>query len=236
MRLLLFDIDGTLLISRGAGRRAVKLALEQIYGTVGAIDHYDLGGKTDQRIVFDVLEAAGFARERVKERLDDFFETYARGLVDEIGDGQNVVTLPGVAALVQRLGETSDVLLGLLTGNIEEGARIKLGPTGLWPSFSVGAFGSDDVDRRRLPSLAARRAHAVAGYPFRPDEVVVIGDTPLDIDCARAFGAVAVAVATGNHTRTQLLEHEPDLLFDDFSDVDRVAAALVSARHARPGA
>lgn len=236
MRLLLFDVDGTLLSARGAGRRAVKAALERIYGTGGAIDHYDLQGKTDQRIVFDVLEAAGFARERVRERLDDFFEAYARGLAAEIGEGQNVVTLPGVASLVRQLDETSGVLLGLLTGNIEEGARIKLGPTGLWPHFSIGAFGSDDVDRRRLPSLAARRAHALAGYPFRPDEVVVIGDTPLDIDCARAFGAVAVAVATGFHTRAELLGHEPDLVFDDFSDVDRAAAALLSARPARPAA
>ena len=236
MRLLLFDVDGTLLSARGAGRRAVKVALERIYGTAGAIDAYDLRGKTDQRIVFDVLEAAGVTRQRVKERLDDFFEAYARGLVEEIGEGENIVTLPGVAALVRQLGETSGVLLGLLTGNIEEGARIKLGPTGLWPHFSVGAFGSDDADRRRLPSLATRRAHARVGYPFRPDEVVVIGDTPLDIDCARAFGAVAVAVATGFHTRAELLGHEPDLVFDDFSDVDRAAVALLSARPTRPAA
>jgi phosphoglycolate phosphatase len=230
VRLLLFDVDGTLLSARGAGRRAVKVALERIYGTAGGIDEYDLRGKTDQRIVFEVMGAAGVARERVKERLDEFFEAYARGLVEEIGEGRNVMTLPGVTSLIRQLAETRDALLGLLTGNIEEGARIKLGPTGLWPHFSIGAFGSDDADRRRLPSLAARRAQALVGYPFRPDEVVVIGDTPLDIDCARAFGAVAVAVATGYHTRAELLGHGPDLLFDDFSDVDQVAAALLSAR------
>ena len=230
MRLLLFDVDGTLLSARGAGRRAAKAALERIFGTAGAIDDYDLSGKTDRRIVFDVMEAAGVARERVTERLDDFFEAYARGLVEEIGEGRNVVTLPGVASLVRQLGARREAVLGLLTGNIEAGARIKLGPTGLWPHFSVGAFGSDDADRRRLPSLAARRAQAVVGYPFRPDEVVVIGDTPLDIDCARAFGAVAVAVATGYHTRTDLSGHEPDLLLDDFSDVERAAAALLSTR------
>ncbi len=233
MRLLLFDVDGTLLSARGAGRRAVKTALELVYGTGGAIDGYDLRGKTDQRIVFDVMESAGLSREAVKERLDDFFEAYARGLVEEIGDGRNVATLPGVASLIRRLGETQGALLGLLTGNIEEGARIKLAPTGLWSYFQIGAFGSDDADRRRLPSLAARRAHAFVGYPFRPEEVLVIGDTPLDIDCARAFGAVAVAVATGYHTRAELLKHGPDLLFDDFSDVDRAAAALLSAQPTR---
>src|SRR5215813_8538579 len=125
MRLLLFDIDGTLLHSRGAGRRAVKAALERVYGTVGTIDRYDLGGKTDQRIVFDVLEAAGFSREAVRERLDEFFEAYALGLDEEIGDGRNVATLPGVASLIERLHGTEGTLLGLLTGNIEAGARIK---------------------------------------------------------------------------------------------------------------
>jgi len=234
VRLLLFDIDGTLLHARGAGRRAVKAALERVYGTVGAIDRYDLGGKTDQRIVFDVLEAAGLTREAVRERLDDFFEDYARGLVEEIGDGRNVVTLPGVLALIERLHGTQNALLGLLTGNIEEGARIKLTPPGLWSYFSVGAYGSDDVDRRRLPSLAARRAHALVGYEFRPDEVLVIGDTPLDIDCARAFGAVAVAVATGQHSRADLLTHGPDLLFDDLSDVEGVVDALLSVAPTNP--
>jgi phosphoglycolate phosphatase len=227
MRLLLFDIDGTLLSSRGAGRRAVKAALECVYGTCGGIDQYDLRGKTDQRILFDVMEAAGLPREVVKERLDDFFEAYARGLVDEIGDGRHVVTLPGVADLIPRLDKADEVLLGLLTGNIEEGARIKLAPTGLWPYFAIGAFGSDDADRRRLPSLAARRAHAFTGYPFRPEEVVVIGDTPLDIECARAFGAVAVAVATGFHSHAELMSEQPDLLFENLGDVEGVVAALL---------
>ena len=229
MRLLLFDVDGTLIRSRGAGRRAVRAALERVYGAVGGIDHYEMGGKTDQRIVFDVMEAHGLTREAVKARLDDFFETYARGLVEEIGDGQCITTLPGVAALVERLAAREGVVLGLVTGNIEEGARIKLEPPGLWRHFPIGAFGSDHMDRRLLPSLAARRAHALVGYPFRPDEVVVIGDTPLDIDCARAFGAVAVAVATGFHDREKLLAENPDVLFDDFSDVAAVAEALLSA-------
>jgi phosphoglycolate phosphatase-like HAD superfamily hydrolase len=228
VRLLLFDIDGTLLTARGAGRRAVKTALERVFGTSGAIERYDLRGKTDQRIVFDVMEAAGVDRETVKERLDDFFEAYARGLLEEIGDGRDVVTLPGVAELIRRLDQTDDVLLGLLTGNIEQGARIKLGPTGLWPYFPVGAFGSDHMDRRRLPSLAARRAHAQIGYPFRPHEVLVIGDTPLDIECARAFGAVAVSVATGNYSRDELMGEKPDLFFDDLGEFDRVAATLLS--------
>jgi len=227
MRLVLFDVDGTLITARGAGRRAIKRALERVFGTTGSLEGYDMSGKTDPRIVLEVMAGAGLEGEAVKERLDEFFEAYARTLTEEIGDGRDIVTMPGVADLVRLLATAADVVLGLLTGNIEEGARIKLGPTGLLPYFTLGAFGSDDPDRRRLPSLAARRAHALIGHPFRPGEVFVVGDTPHDIDCARAFGAVAVAVATGRFTGEQLLGERPDLLFEDFSDAARVAAALL---------
>lgn len=228
MKLVLFDIDGTLITSRGAGRRAMRTALERVFGAAGGIDKYDLGGRTDTRIVHDVMGALGWEPARVKERLDDFFEAYVAGLTSEIGDGRHVVTLPGVSAVVERLAESPDVVLGLVTGNIEEGARIKLLPTGLWPHFRVGAYGSDHMDRRRLPSLAARRAHALLGHGFAPPEVIVIGDTPHDIDCARAFGAVAIAVTTGQYTREQLLADRPDHLFDDLGDVEKVLEVVLS--------
>jgi phosphoglycolate phosphatase len=228
MRLVLFDIDGTILVARGAGRRALAIALKDVYGTAGDIDRYDFRGQTDPRIVFDVMEGAGLEREAVRERLDECFEAYARRLSAEIGDGGNVVTLPGIGDLVRRLHGDAEVLLGLLTGNIEAGARIKLGPTGLLPYFRLGAYGSDHVDRRQLPSLAARRAHALVGSPFAPDEVLVIGDTPRDIECARHFGAVAVAVATGQYTREALAAERPDLLFSNFADVEGALAKLLS--------
>ncbi len=227
MKLVLFDVDGTLITSRGAGRRAMRVAFERVFGTAGGIDQYDLRGRTDTRIVHDVMSAEGWEPARVKERLDDFFEVYVGGLTTEIGDGRNVITLPGVAAVVECLDRCADAVLGLVTGNIEEGARVKLLPTGLWPRFQVGAFGSDHIDRRRLPSLAARRAHALLGTAFSPRDVIVIGDTPHDIDCARAFGAVAVAVATGQYPGDQLLAESPDLFFEDLGDVDRVLAALL---------
>jgi phosphoglycolate phosphatase len=227
VRLLLFDIDGTLLIARGAGRRALALALRDVYGTPGNIDGYDLRGQTDPRIVFDLMEGAGLAREAVEARLDECFHVYAQALAAEIGDGSAVVTLPGIGDLVRRLHGDSRVVLGLLTGNIEAGARIKLGPTGLLPYFRLGAYGSDHHDRRELPSLAARRAHALAGTAFAPDQVVVIGDTPRDIECARHFGAVAVAVATGQYPRQALEAAQPDVLFDDFADVDGALGRLL---------
>lgn len=227
MKLVLFDIDGTLITSRGAGRRAMRSAFEHVFGTAGGIDTYDLRGRTDTRIVHDVMVAEGWDAARVRERLDDFFEAYLRGLVTEIGDGQGVVTLPGVAPLVEELARSSEAVLGLVTGNIEEGARLKLLPTGLWPSFRVGAYGSDHMDRRRLPSLAARRAHALLGREFPPAELVVIGDTPHDVDCARACGAVAVAVATGQYPREALLADRPDHFFEDLSDTERVLRAVL---------
>jgi phosphoglycolate phosphatase len=227
VKLVLFDIDGTLITSRGAGRRAMRAALERVFGAAGGIDQYNLAGRTDTRIVHDVMGALGWEPARVNERLDDFFEAYASGLVGEIGDGRHVVTLPGVTAVVERLAASPDVVLGLVTGNIEQGARIKLLPTGLWPHFRVGAYGSDHMDRRHLPSLATRRAHALMGYAFAPPEVVVIGDTPHDIDCARAFGAVAIAVTTGQYSRADLLADQPDFLFDDLGDVDKVLAAVL---------
>ena len=227
MKLVLFDIDGTLITSRGAGRRAMRTAFERIFGTAGGIDHYDLRGRTDTRIVHEVMAAAGWEAARIKERLDDFFEAYLGGLVAEIGEGQGVVALPGVVALVEALTASEDVVVGLVTGNIEEGARIKLLPTGLWPHFRVGAYGSDHMDRRHLPPLAARRAHALLGREFPPADLIVIGDTPHDVDCARACGAVAVAVATGQYPREALLADKPDHFFEDLSDTDRVLRALL---------
>ena len=227
MRLVLFDIDGTILTARGAGRRALAAALKEVYGTAGDIERYDLRGRTDPRIVFDLMQGAGLARPAVHERLHDCFEAYARGLAAELGDGSGVVTHPGIADLVRRLAGAPEALVGLLTGNIEAGARIKLEPTGLRPYFRLGAYGSDHIDRRQLPSLAARRAQALTGQSFQPEAVVVIGDTPHDIECARHFGAIAVAVATGLYTRESLEAEQPDLLFDDFSDVEAAFAKLL---------
>jgi phosphoglycolate phosphatase len=234
MRLLLFDVDGTLVTTDGAGRRALARALEMVFGTAGRLGDYDLRGKTDPRIVLDVLGAAGLSPVSVRDRLGDCFEAYARALAEEIGDGRRVHPLPGVAEVVERLEGRKDVVLGLVTGNIEEGARIKLIPTGLWPRFRTGAFGSDHADRRHLPGLATRRAHALTGYVFRPADVLVIGDTPWDIDCARAFGARAVAVATGNYPAEELATYDPDLLLHSFAEVERALAALLAESPPRP--
>ena len=228
MRLFLFDVDGTLLTARGAGRAALRRALERTYGTAGALDAYDLRGRTDPRIVWDVLTAAGIPGEAIEARIGDCFDAYVRELETILGDGSAVVLLPGIRELVGALSTRLDAIVGLLTGNIEAGARLKLRATGLLPHFRVGAYGSDDIDRRRLPAIARARAARLVGRDLDRECVTIIGDTPHDVDCARASGAVAVAVATGQYPEHELATCAPDLLFRDFSDVPRVLAVLTN--------
>jgi phosphoglycolate phosphatase len=230
VRLFLFDIDGTLVTARGAGRAAIGRALEKVYGATGPIGAYDFRGRTDPRIVVDLMQAAGVPDATIAERLGDCLATYVAELAAEIGDGSRVQVMPGIADVVRALARRDDALVGLLTGNIEGGARVKLAPTRLWDHFRVGAFGSDDIDRRKLPAVACGRARALVGREFPFDRVTIIGDTPLDVDCARACGAVAVAVATGYHGHDELAACAPDHLFIDFSDVGATLAALMSDR------
>ena len=226
MRLFLFDIDGTLVTARGAGRLALQEALRETYGTAGDIERYDFRGKTDPRIVFDLMQGAGLADDVIEAGMSACFDAYTIHLERQIGDGSRVIVLPGIADVVRALSIRDDALVGLLTGNIEAGARVKLRSTGLFPLFRVGAYGSDSMDRRRLPAIACERARQLAGRDFPFDRVTIIGDTPLDVDCARACGAVAVAVATGFHPHAELAACAPDLLFTDFSDVAATLAAL----------
>ncbi|MBI3031828.1 MAG: HAD family hydrolase [Candidatus Rokubacteria bacterium] len=233
MRLFLFDVDGTLVSARGAGRRAVGRALEAVYGATGPLATYDFRGKTDPQIIFDLMGTAGLSAVEIAEHLPRFYDRYVQDLRAEIGRAGGVKVMPGIAELVGLLGAQADAVLGLLTGNIEAGARIKLEATGLLPHFRLGAYGSDAADRARLPAVAARRAEALAGRPISPERVVIIGDTPLDIACARAFGARAVSVATGGHRVEELAAHAPDVLFADFADVGAVLAALLDGRPGR---
>src|SRR5574341_1217019 len=216
MRLFLFDVDGTLIYAHGAGRLALTRALEDTYGTAGPAVLFDSRGKTGPQIVLELMTAAGIPRAAVQARLGDCFQAYVRHLEALMTTGHPVDVMPGITQVVQTLSSRPDALVGLLTGNIERGARAKLMPTGLLPYFRVGAYGSDDADRRRLPAVARQRAEALVGCPFPFERLTIIGDTPLDVDCARSCGATAVAVATGQHPIDELAAAAPDLLFADF--------------------
>jgi phosphoglycolate phosphatase-like HAD superfamily hydrolase len=220
MRLILFDIDGTLIHAHGVGHRSFVRAMQSVFGTAGPHDTYDWRGKTDPWILRDLTRLAGVPEEVLDARLAECFDQYIYFLEALLANGHPVDVLPGIDHLVRALAAREDVLLGLLTGNVKPGAEAKLRSTGLLPFFRLGAYGSDDADRRRLPAIARARARSLTGVEIPFDDTIIIGDTPLDVDCARACGAVAVAVATGQHSLSELQAVEPDLMFQDFSDVE----------------
>ncbi len=226
-RLVLFDIDGTLLSAGGAGGRALRDALLEVYGETGPIGSYSMGGRTDPQIVRELLTAAGMAMDDIEPRLDGVWDAYLRNLPREIGRAQ-VRALPGVPALLDRVdaGGPSTVL-GLLTGNVVQGARLKGEAAGLaFGRFRVGAYGSDHGQRPELPAVAARRARELTGTEYAGKEIVIIGDTPFDIACGEHLGVRTIAVATGGHTAASLAACGPDYLFHDLSDVDAGWAAI----------
>ena len=220
MRLILFDIDGTLIYAHGAGHRSLVGAMQAVFGTSGPHEAYDWRGKTDPQIVSELMRSAGVSRESLEAHLNECFEVYVHSLETLLSNGHPVDVLPGIEPLVRGLAARTDILVGLLTGNVEPGALAKLRPTGLLPLFRLGAYGSDDANRRRLPAIARERARALTGLDIAFSDTLVIGDTPLDVDCARACGAKAVAVATGQHSVADLEASRPDLLFPNFADAE----------------
>ena len=218
--LILFDIDGTLVLTGRAGMRAMNRACEQIVGHANALNGVAVAGRTDWIILHDVMANHGLSLDDV--RLEQLRSLYITHLAEEIlraGEGVKDI-MPGVRELLDRLRGRSDIALGLLTGNFEDGARIKLEHFDLWKYFAVGAFGGDSADRNALVPVAVRRARerGIADVPV--SRVLVIGDTPHDVACAHAVGAVAVGVATGGYTVDQLRETRADYVFEDLRDTE----------------
>jgi phosphoglycolate phosphatase-like HAD superfamily hydrolase len=230
MKLVLFDIDGTLLNSDGAGRRAINRALVEAFGTSGPEQH-GFDGKTDPQIVSELMTLAGVAPAVVEARLDTVFARYVEFLRDEIArPGHAATAYPGVAALLDALEAMPDIVLGLLTGNVKPGAEVKLGAVGIAPPrFRVGAFGSDHAVRAELPAIAQARARALLVRDVPGRDMVVIGDTPADVTCGRGVGARSIAVATGRYSAAELGSHDPVAVFPDFRDTATVVRAIVDA-------
>ncbi len=206
MRLLLFDIDGTLLSAHGAGRRALERAVEAHYGLSGSLEEVPLDGKTDPLIVREALRAGGRSFDGLDRR---FLELYLGLLRDELDRCREFTVLEGVLDLMQRLGSNRGLLLGLATGNVEGGAWLKVRRAGLEGFFRYGGFGSDAEDRTEVIRAAVERGSRLAGEPVR--DFVVIGDTPRDIEHGRRAGARVVAVATGSYPLQDLQGYRPDL-------------------------
>lgn len=230
-RLLLFDIDGTLIDTEGAGlisfSEAFYLAFPEHRGR--RFPSLELGGATDHGLIMHLFDHFGL--EDLPHHRSRFFESYTGQLAASLEhfskDGRGRL-LPGVTGLLDALAEDDSVALAVLTGNTEAGARVKLRHFQIDHHFPVGAYGDDHHDRNELGPIALERARHRFGREFRADEIVVIGDTLRDIACARAFGARVVAVATGAATRAELAAASPDVLLNDFSDLEKVLAALRS--------
>ncbi|HWV58812.1 MAG TPA: HAD hydrolase-like protein [Longimicrobiales bacterium] len=228
-RLILFDIDGTLLRTNGAARRAFHRALLEVYGTAGPIATHEFDGKTDPQIAREILCAAGLTNGSVDRSLPQLWRAYLRELAGELAQpGKSAEVLAGVVDLLDALeAYRGSAMVGLLTGNIRRGADLKLAAAGLGGRFALGAYGSDDEDRSALPAVAVERARELCGRRFSGSDIVIIGDTPSDVTCGRALGVRSVAVATGRYNRTALREAGADVVLDDLSNTEASLAALL---------
>ena len=221
--LILFDIDGTILTSGGAGEYALRLGFEEEFSLQEDLSGIEISGRTDSGIARQVFAKHGLAV--TEENLQRYFRGYLRHLQRQIPQRVGRV-LPGVVPLLEALALIPHVSLGLLTGNLERGARIKLQHYGVDEYFEFGAFADDHHDRNALGAFALKRASERHSVSFASDRTYVIGDTPHDISCARAFGARSIAVATGSFTVEQLAVHEPDALFADLGDTSAVLRVM----------
>lgn len=223
-KLFLFDIDGTLLSTARAGEHALRLGFRERFGVEDDLSSISFAGSTDSAIASQMFAAHGIppTPENIADLLDGYVHHLAREL--PLREGR---VLPGIVELLEALHAREDCVLGLLTGNIERGAELKLSHYEMWDFFEFGAYADDHADRNKLGPVARARAVEKRGISFEAGDIFVIGDTPKDIDCARAAGFVAVAIATGKYSREELAAHRPDLLFEDLSDTGAALEALL---------
>lgn len=230
MRVVLFDIDGTILKSGGVGRIAMERALTTVFGSPGTKE-YRYDGKTDRQIVRESMRLDGRSDEEIDAEMDRLLAAYVSNLHEELSlPTRQVQIFPGILELFDALEKEPKVVLGLLTGNIEEGARAKLGAAGIdITRFKVNAFGSDHEHRPELPGIAQTRAGEFLGADVAGDRVIVIGDTPADIRCGETIGARAIGVATGRYTTEELASHGAYAVFETLADTNAVMEKIMNA-------
>ncbi|MFO0949358.1 MAG: HAD family hydrolase [Planctomycetota bacterium] len=232
MNIILFDIDGTLITTAGAGRKAMERALELEFGVPAPVQRVQMSGRTDRIISSDLLRLHGI--EETANTWEQFRDAYLRQLPAHLTSNPGRV-LPGIQALLDQLRQMENIAIGLLTGNLREGARLKLSHYGIMHYFSedpdvnrsLGGFGDTYACRNEVAREALEDVHARFGKGVAGDRVWVIGDTPLDIACARSIGARAVAVGTGDYHAEELAAESPDILLEDLSDPASLLARLM---------
>ncbi|HWQ25787.1 MAG TPA: HAD family hydrolase [Chlorobaculum sp.] len=229
-KLVLFDIDGTLVKVGIVNRRVLADALIEVYGTEGSTGRHDFSGKMDGAIIYEVLGNTGLERREIAEKFDKAKEVYIT-LFRERAQPSDITLLEGVRELLDELSARSDILLGLLTGNFEDSGRHKLKLPSIDHYFPFGAFADDALERTDLPHIALERACRITGTNFSSSEIVIIGDTEHDIKCARVLDAHSIAVATGNFTMQQLAEHKPGALFENFAATGDVVTEILTSKH-----
>ncbi len=218
MRLILFDIDGTLIDTGGAGSRSLNLALKELFSIENAFKDISMAGKTDIEIIKEGLVKHGILVER---NINVVVEVYLRYLKREILNNRKHVK-PGVYELLNKLKTSRDIALGLLTGNIERGARIKLEPFMLNEFFPSGAFGSDHEDRNKLLPIAIKRFEGLYSEKIEIHDCILIGDTPRDVECGKIYGAKCIGVATGSYSTEHLIKAGADHVVEDLTDFNSV--------------
>ncbi len=227
MHTVLFDIDGTLIRTGRSVREAFHRALRETFGFVPQIDGYSFGGKTDPQIVRELMTSSGLTEAEVRPAVPRCLELYLDHLAAMLPGVVHGSLLPGVRALVDRLAARGDVALGLLTGNMARGARLKLEPLGLWECFAFGAYADVSEVRVEVARHAVDLARGRLGAAFSLARVTVVGDTEHDVACAQALGVRAVAVATGTRTSEVLAAEKPDVLLPDLADAERAEHAIL---------
>ena len=223
-RLVLFDIDGTLVTDDGAAREAFAAGLAEVYGFHGDVRRYDFSGRTDPQIARMILTDAGWSETDVDSRLPSLWSHYLCGLARNAPG--RVRALPGVVALLEAVLADERSTLALLTGNIEPGARLKLGAVGLNDFFPFGAFGNDSPRREDLPPIAVERAAAASGHAFRGADVVIIGDSIYDVRCGVPHGATTIAIASGKTPGEKLRSENPDYFFESAGNLEGILNAI----------
>jgi len=230
MRLVLFDIDGTLLMTGGVGQSSAQKALERVFGTSGRLDAFYPGGRTIEAILIETLRDAGISMEEILAKRDQFYEDFLREFKQQINEERfQVRPCPGAMVLIEELRKRKDILLGLLTGNHRETAILKLQAAGFdFQHFHVGAYGDESTERPALIPIVQDRAAQRTNQTFSGHNTVVIGDTTRDVASAKAANAYSIAVATGTDDIDQLKAAQPEYLFENLEKTQVIMTVIIA--------